>query len=103
MTVEDIMFALTISITIGMIIWSWVMASFMDKTSKALKEIQDNQFDAEQVMKLYSMKFSRPISTEQIRADAIDECIKAINDLNFEYAYPHTVCNILEMLKEKNK
>ena len=30
---------------------------------------------------------------------AIDECIKAINALNIEYAYPHTICNILEQLK----
>lgn len=36
------------------------------------------------------------------RAKTIDECIKAINDLNIEYAYPHTICNILEMLKEQN-
>ena len=36
----------------------------------------------------------------KVRADAIDECIKAINDLNIEYAYSHTICNILEMLKE---
>lgn len=64
MTVEDIMFALTIALTIGMIVWSWVIASFMDKTSKTLKDIQDNQFDAEQVMKLYNMKFNRPIVYE---------------------------------------
>lgn len=64
MTVGDIMFALTIALTVGMIAWSWVMASFMDKTSKALKDIQDNQFDAEEVMKLYNMKFNRPIVYE---------------------------------------
>lgn len=37
-----------------------------------------------------------------IRADAIDECIAEINRLNLEFAYPHTICNILEQLKEKN-
>lgn len=35
------------------------------------------------------------------RVDTIDECIQAINDLHIEYAYPHTICNILEHLKEQ--
>lgn len=67
MTVGDIMFALTIALTVGMIAWSLVVASFMDKTSKTLKDIQDNQFDAEEVMKLYAMKYApKPkIFTEQ--------------------------------------
>ena len=37
---------------------------------------------------------------QQGRTNAIDECIKTINALNIEYAYPHTICNILEQLKE---
>lgn len=37
---------------------------------------------------------------KQIKAAVIDECIRTINDLNIEYAYPHTICNILEQLKE---
>lgn len=67
MNTTEIMFALIISITIILIIWSWVMASFIDKTNKTLKDIKDNQFDAEQVMKLYAMKYvPKPkIITEQ--------------------------------------
>lgn len=38
---------------------------------------------------------------QKIRADAIDECIAEINKLNIEIAYPHTICNILEQLKEQ--
>lgn len=38
----------------------------------------------------------------EIKADAIEECIKTINALNIEYAYPHTICNILEQLKEQS-
>lgn len=44
---------------------------------------------------------------KQIRADAIDECIAEINkQFKDGYGfgvtvYPHTICNILEQLKEK--
>ena len=38
---------------------------------------------------------------QNIRADAIEECIAEINKLNIEIAYPHTICNILEQLKEQ--
>lgn len=43
----------------------------------------------------------------KVRADAIDECIAEINkQFKDGYGfgvtvYPHTICNILEMLKEK--
>lgn len=36
-----------------------------------------------------------------IRADVIDECIAEINRLKMKIVYPHTICNILEQLKEK--
>lgn len=67
MNTIDIIFVLMIAITIMLVVWSLVMAKFMDKTEKALKDLADNQFDAEQVMKLYSMKYApKPkIITEQ--------------------------------------
>lgn len=58
MNTSDIIFALIIAITIILVGWSWVMANFMYKTGKALKDLADNQFDAEQVMKLYAMKYA---------------------------------------------
>lgn len=58
METTEIMFALIIAITIILIILSWVMASFIDKTKRMLKDIKDNQFDAQQVMNLYAMKYA---------------------------------------------
>lgn len=41
------------------------------------------------------------------KADIIDECIKEIlkldSDADYGLLYPHTVCNVLEMLKEKDE
>lgn len=65
MNTIDIIFALIIAITIILVVWSWVMASFMDRTEKALKDLADNQFDAKQVMNLYQQKFQRPINTQE--------------------------------------
>lgn len=52
-------------------------------------------------------KFRCRIDVDKIRADAIDECIAEINkQFKDGYGfgvtvYPHTICNILEQLKEK--
>lgn len=67
MNTIDIIFSLIIAITMILVFWSWAMACYMDRTEKALKELADNQFDANQVMNLYAMKYApKPkIITEQ--------------------------------------
>lgn len=44
--------------------YTFIMVRFTD-TQKQIKDIADNQFDAEEVMKLYNMKFNRPIVTKE--------------------------------------
>lgn len=45
------------------------------------------------------------ITKADIRAEVIDECIKEISTMecrdDYGLVYPHTVCNVLEMLKER--
>lgn len=45
------------------------------------------------------------VTKADIRAEVIDECIKEISTMecrdDYGLVYPHTVCNVLEMLKEK--
>lgn len=68
---------------------------------KSLKAINDACADATISEVRYSElleRFKSEIRAEE-RTKAIDECIAEINRLNLEIAYPHTICNILEMLK----
>ena len=47
---------------------------------------------------MYVEDFKKNIN--EVRADAIEECIAEINRLKMKIVYPHTICNILEQLKE---
>ena len=67
------------------------------KWLEELKTLKENSISKEAFEKMKSKSHNH--GHRQGYAKAIDECIKTINDLNIEYAYPHTICNILEQLK----
>lgn len=55
---ESVILIFTISTAVMIASFIWAAACFMDKTNKALKDLKDNQFDANEVMKLYAMKYA---------------------------------------------
>ena len=59
----------------------FVMATALDKINKELRDLKDNQFDAEQVLKMYEMKFNRPIVTQE-KADI--QCLYQTVEMPYE-------------------
>ena len=74
----DICCIVVVLLLIGM---AFMMATSLDKINKQLKDLKDNQFDAEQVLKMYEMKFTRPIVTQE-RADV--QCLFQTVELPLE-------------------
>ena len=61
---NNLLFITLVAITLFQIsAYTFIMVRFTD-TQKQIKDIADNQFDAEEVMKLFNMKFNRPIVYE---------------------------------------
>ncbi len=58
----DICCIIVVLLLIGIV---FMMATALDKINKQLKDLKDNQFDVEQVLKMYEMKFNRPIITQE--------------------------------------
>jgi len=74
----DICCICSVLLLIGVV---FVLAMALDKINKQLKDLKDNQFDAEQVLKMYEMKFNRPIITQE-RADV--QCLYQTVELPYE-------------------
>ena len=74
----DICCIIVVLLLIGIV---FMMATALDKINKQLKDLKDNQFDAEQVLKMYEMKFNRPIITQE-RADI--QCLYQTIEIPYE-------------------
>lgn len=70
---EELNFVLgfTFSTLIVLFVILALLLVWSNKLEKQLKDLKDNQFDAEQVMEMYQQKFNRPIVFEN-RADVIE-------------------------------
>lgn len=77
-----------------LLVWS-------NKLEKQLKDLKDNQFDAEQVMQMYQQKFNRPIVFEN-RADVIElrrefsvpwDIYKQLDEKEFDDYITKKLCN----------
>lgn len=73
--------------------------------SRSIEEIQNDIRTLTRVPSLFIDQKLNELADEvgNIRADAIDECIAKITELNSNgnEVWWHTMCNILEQLKEK--
>lgn len=74
----DICCIFSVLLLIGIVI---MLATALGKINKELRDLKDNQFDAEQVLTMYEMKFNRPIVTQE-RADI--QCLFQTVELPYE-------------------
>lgn len=78
-----------------------LLLAWSNKLKKQLKDLKDNQFDAEQVKEMYQQKFNRPIVFEN-RADVIElrrefsvpwDIYKQLDEAEFDDYITKQLCN----------
>ena len=80
---NNLLFITLVAITLFQIsAYTFIMVRFTD-TQKQIKDLANNQFDAEEVMKLYRMKYNAPRIIRSETPNVIE--LKASYSLPYEY------------------